>query len=138
MGWEFKLLLLVGILPTVLIMIIGIISHILSKKKLEEIVDELNLKENEYYEVIVNNGNVYKNLRYTHIGYGNSSQNGRINVYFKRASKYRGTYIDKEIMIKYGNIWKISKLSHGVVRNNDAEACDDLYDDNDTTPNIEK
>ena len=79
----------------------------LRKKRLNEIVAELGLIEGNTYDVIVNNGSKQLNLVYTSIGYGNKSQNGTINIYFNKTTKYRGSLITKQVMIKYGNIWKI-------------------------------
>lgn len=101
-------IIIVPIVLFVLFIAIIIVSTYLSKKRLEEVISELGLVQGEQYNVITNNGNRLLNLTYDHIAYGNKSQNGNINIYFYRDSKYRGTITQKEVMIKYGNIWQIS------------------------------
>lgn len=100
---------LVSTLPIVLIIIVAIVSSRNAKKRLVEIEEELGLVIGNNYDIITNNGNKHLNLTYSHIAYGKQSQNGRINIYFTRPTSYRGSYVQKEIMIKYGNIWKIAK-----------------------------
>lgn len=89
---------------------IALVSSYLSKKRLEEIVSELGLVQGAQYNVTNNNGNRVLNLTYDHIAYGNKSQNGNINIYFIKNSKYRGTLTQKEVMIKYGNIRNIDRI----------------------------
>lgn len=101
-------IILVPIILFILFIVVLIVSKYLSNKRLEEIVSELGLVQGEQYTVITNNGNRYLNLTYDRISYGNKSQNGSINIYFFRDSKYRGIITQKEVMIKYGNIWQIS------------------------------
>lgn len=103
------LYILVAVLPTVLIIIVAIVSSRNAKKRLAEIEEELGLTSGNTYDIITNNGNKHLNLTYSHIAYGKQSQNGRINIYFTRPTSYRGSYVQKEIMIKYDNIWKIAK-----------------------------
>lgn len=101
-------IILVPIILFILFIVVLLVSKYLSNKRLEEIVSELGLVQGEQYTVITNNGNRYLNLTYDRISYGNKSQNGSINIYFFRDSKYRGIITQKEVMIKYGNIWQIS------------------------------
>lgn len=101
-------IILVPIILFILFIVVLIVSKYLSNKRLEEIVSELGLVQGEQYTVITNNGNRLLNLTYDRISYGNKSQNGSINIYFFRDSKYRGIITQKEVMIKYGNIWQIS------------------------------
>ncbi len=89
---------------------IALVSSYLSKKRLEEIVSEFGLVQGAQYNVTNNNGNRVLNLTYDHIAYGNKSQNGNINIYFIKNSKYRGTLTQKEVMIKYGNIRNIDRI----------------------------
>lgn len=121
---DYTTIIIVTIILGVLFSIaIIFVSAYLAKKRLEEIISELGLVQGEQYNVITNNGNRLFNLTYNHIAYGNKSQNGNINIYFIKNSKYRGTITQKEVMIKYGNIWKIfqSNASMG----NDAEYSND-------------
>lgn len=105
---NYMAIILVPIILFILFIVVLIVSKYLSNKRLEEIVSELGLVQGEQYTVITNNGNRYLNLTYDRISYGNKSQNGSINIYFFRDSKYRGIITQKEVMIKYGNIWQIS------------------------------
>lgn len=90
---------------------IAVVGIYLSKKRLEKIIAELGLVQGEEYTVITNNGNRLLNLTFDRIAYGNKSENGNINIYFIRDSKYRGIITKKEVMIKYGNIWQISRTN---------------------------
>ncbi len=105
---NYMAIILVPIILFILFIVVLIVSKYLSNKRLEEIVSELGLVQGEQYTVITNNGNRLLNLTYDRISYGNKSQNGSINIYFFRDSKYRGIITQKEVMIKYGNIWQIS------------------------------
>lgn len=105
---NYMAIILVPIILFILFIVVLLVSKYLSNKRLEEIVSELGLVQGEQYTVITNNGNRYLNLTYDRISYGNKSQNGSINIYFFRDSKYRGIITQKEVMIKYGNIWQIS------------------------------
>lgn len=117
------IIMVITILAVIGIIAVCLISAYLSKKRLEEVVTKLGLVQGALYNVTTNNGNRHLNLTYSHIAYGNNSQNGRINVYFIKDSKYRGTITQKEVMIKYENIWKIERL--------DAPTSDDVdyFDD---------
>lgn len=97
---------------------IAFLSSYFSKKRLEEIEQELGLVQGALYNVTTNNGNRSLNLIYDHIAYGNKSHNGNINIYFIKNSKYRGMITQKEVMIKYGNIWKIDRFDTSA-NNND-------------------
>lgn len=105
---NYMAIILVPIILFILFIVVLLVSKYLSNKRLEEIVSELGLVQGEQYTVITNNGNRLLNLTYDRISYGNKSQNGSINIYFFRDSKYRGIITQKEVMIKYGNIWQIS------------------------------
>lgn len=101
-------------LPTAIFIIAAIAISVYNKKRLQEIREELDLEEGAKYDAILNNGSKMLNLTFTSIGYGKQSQNGRINLYFLKDTKYRGSYYQKEVMIKYGNIWKLNKISQSV------------------------
>lgn len=111
MDKSIYLILVIFIIIIVAIIILYFISSYIAKKRLSEIVAQLNLVQGEHYDVVTNNGNKQLNLIYDRIAYGKNSQNGRINIYFIKMSSYRGSPIQKEIMIKYANIWKISKAA---------------------------
>ncbi len=102
--------------------LIGAITLYISQKRLKNVVSELKLEQGGLYNVTTNNGNRYLNLTYNRISYGKRSQNGNINIYFIKNSKYRGTITQKEVMIKYGNIWKIYRLD---APSNDTEYTED-------------
>ncbi len=104
-------IILIVVFLVVMFVILGVIAYF-RKKRLEEIVEKLGLIEGNTYDVIVNNGSKQLNLVYTHIAYGNKSQNGNINIYFEKTTKYRGSPIVKQVMIKYENIWKIYNISN--------------------------
>lgn len=112
---------------------IAFVSAYLSKKRLKEIISEFGLVQGSHYNVTTNNGNRLLNLTYDHIAYGNKSQNGNINIYFIKNSKYRGTITQKEVMIKYGNIWKIDRLdastNNGTTLDNSKEYFGGEYDE---------
>lgn len=101
-------------LPTIIFIVAAIAISAYNKKRLQEIREELNLEEGAKYDAILNNGSKMLNLTFTSIGYGKQSQNGRINLYFLKDTKYRGSYYQKEVMIKYGNIWKLNKTSQSL------------------------
>jgi len=120
---DYTTIIVVIVLIIVFSIAIAVVGIYLSKKRLEKIISELGLVQGEKYTVITNNGNRLLNLTYDRIAYGNKSQNGSINIYFIRDSKYRGIITKKEVMIKYGNIWQISRSN--VAMDNDAEYTND-------------
>lgn len=120
---DYATIILAPIVLFILFIVIIIISTYLSKKRLEEITLELGLIQGEQYNVNTNNGKRLLNLTYDHIAYGKKSQNGNINIYFIKNSKYRGAITQKEVMIKYGNIWQI-------YRSNASIGGDDDYPNN--------
>ncbi len=105
---DYTAIILVPIVLFIVSIVIIIVSKYLSKKRLEEIISKLGLVQGEQYDITTNNGNKFLNLTYNRIAYGKKTQNGNVNIYFIKNSKYRGTITQKEVMIKYGNIWKIS------------------------------
>ena len=98
-------------IPVIIFLIIGAVSEYLSKKRLKDVVAKLGLIQGAHYDVTTNNGNNHRDLIYDHIAYGKNSQNGKINIYFIKNSTYRGSTTRKEVMIKYGNIGKILRIS---------------------------
>lgn len=116
---DYTLIIVIIVLIIVLGIAITLVGVYLSKKRLEEVISELGLVQGKQYNVITNNGNRLLNLTYDHIAYGNKSQNGNINIYFIKNSKYRGTITQKEVMVKYGNIWQIYHSDTSM--SNDAE-----------------
>lgn len=80
------------------------VSAYLSKKRLTDAVESLNLVCGNHYDITLRNGNKHLNVTYSRISYGNKSKNGNINLYFTKNSK--------EIMIKYDTI---SQVTHAAV-----------------------
>lgn len=91
--------------------ILGIICFISEYAIIKEKEEKYGLKKGNIYDVVINNGTVYKNLEYARIYRGNKSYNGVWNILFNRLSPYRDTFIVKDIVIKYNNIWKINEVN---------------------------
>lgn len=104
------------LIPVGIIFLCGCISIIIYaeccwKKKIKSIKNEFNLVEGCSYNVIQNGGRTLKNLVFVRITTGNNSINGNINIIFVKNSNYRDSTIQREIVVKYGSIWKVEKLN---------------------------
>ena len=93
------------------IIIAIIIAEVSWRNKIKEIKEEFNLIEGWFYNVTQNGGRTLKNLQFVKIVAGNRSKNGYINLIFIQNSKYRNGYTQHEIVVKYGSIWKVEKIS---------------------------
>lgn len=93
---DYTAIIVGTVLFVLIVLVICFISAYLSKKRIEDIISKLGLIQGSHYDVITNNGNKLLNLTYDHISYGNKSQNGNINIYFIKNSKYRGTIVKKK------------------------------------------
>lgn len=83
------------------IIIFACVSSYLSKKRLQEIVEELHLVQGAHYNVTTRNGKRQLDLIYDRISYGNKSKNGNINIYFTKNFR--------EVMIKYDTISNVER-----------------------------
>ena len=106
----FIIFIAVGTLLFLLTILIVVFYVISSKKKLLNIKEELSLIEGNKYEILQNGGKTIKDLVFVSIYYGNHSANGNVNLLFHKKSKYRESYVIKEVIIKYGSIWKITNI----------------------------
>lgn len=96
--------------PIALIIVVAVWSNYLWEKKVRAIKQEFNLVEGGSYDILQNNGRMTKGLTFVEIYHGNSSINGNINLLFIKHARYRDGTIEREVVIKYGSIWKTTKL----------------------------
>ena len=100
-----------SVVGVVVIITVCVYTAYANKKRLREIIEEFNLTEGDTYEVTQNGGRTIKGLVFQEIYYGKRSANGNINLRFIKQTTYRGETSSKEVIIKYGSIWKIKKAS---------------------------
>ncbi len=98
------------IIFVIILVLIVVFTRISWQNKVKKIKEELDLIEGCTYNVTQNSGRTLKNLVFVKIESGNQSKNGNINLIFLRNSKYRNEDIQKEIVVKYGSIWKVEKV----------------------------
>ena len=97
-------------LPTVLGFIFVIRGHCAWIKRAQSVKDEFDLVEGQAYDVLQNGGRTTSNLTFIKIYRGNNSANGNINLLFTKRASYQGGTIEREVVIKYGSIWNVTKL----------------------------
>lgn len=100
------------VLVLILIFILAYIGEKNWQKQKREIMEEFNLTEGCSYNVTQNGGRTIRNVVFDRITIGNKSINGNINLIFIKTSKYRDETSEREIVIKYGSIWKVEKLDN--------------------------
>ena len=102
------------------LVLFSIVYTAIYNAKIKDIKTKLGIDEKDQtkYEVMTNDGRVYKNLIFVKVYRGTKSVNGKWNILFIRKTPYRGDFVYKDHVFKYLNIWKITRLDTGKVIDN--------------------